>query len=612
MKTVITLVAGVCVGALGAVGAYQLGWMNQSSGSMASGGDDDAPLYWVAPMDPNYRRDAPGKSPMGMDLIPVYAKDQAGGDSPGLISIAPEVVNNLGVKRADVVKGALKPEIRSVGYLQYDQTRIEHIHPRVEGWIEKSYVKSNGDPVKKGEPLYDLYAPALVNAQEELLFALSRGEPRLVRAAEQRLTALNVPSSVIASVKKNRKSVQTVRFYAPFDGVVDNLSIQDGFYIKPGMTLLSIASLDQVWLEGEVFERQAKWIKPGQPVQVTLDYQPGEQRIGLIDYVYPTLDAATRTLKIRVVLENPDRELKPNMFARMKVMVSDDQERILIPNEALIRGGQQDRVVMALGDGRFKSVAVEAGLRDTEHTEILAGLKAGDRVVTSAQFMLDSESSKSSDFERMMTDAEKKAAKPTSVWVESTINSVDLANQKINVDHAAIEAWSWPTMTMDFTLAKGLDASELKQGLVAHLEVTRGKDNQYEITQIHIPEQPGGAPSQASDHSAHQGHEMVEETAKESSEVKESASSQAMSDEPAKPVNKVWAKATVLSVDPEKRSLNAQHEAIPEWSWPAMTMDFTLDEWVEIDEIPLNKPVHLEISKEGQRYLVTDFYAADE
>jgi len=499
MKLLLVLVVGIFVGVGGLYSAQMSGFIGNDKESSASS-DEGNPLYWVAPMDPNYRRDQPGKSPMGMDLIPVYAKDQSGGDSsPGTIKIAPEVVNNLSVRTAAASQGTLAPAIRTVGYLEYDQSRIVHVHPRVEGWVEKSFMKSDGDTVKKGDPLYDLYSPALVNAQEELLFAMARNEPRLIKASEQRLKALDVDAGLIKQLKASRQVSQTVRFFAPSSGVIDNLMIRDGYFVQPGMTLLSIADLNEIWMEGEVFERQAQWVKEGLPVRVSLDYNPGDERIGSIDYVYPSIDPKTRTLRVRVKLANTDLSLKPNMFAQMQILVADDQSRLLVPNEAVIRGGQQDRIVMALGEGRFKSVAVKTGLRDDTQVEILDGLRAGDKLVTSAQFLLDSESSKTSDFQRMMTTEEKEE--------------------------------------------------------------------------------------------------------KEEEKIATSA--------PAAPVNKVWVAATVLSIDDKARKLNAQHEAIPEWKWPTMTMDFNVDEWVELGDLPVNKPLQIEITRDASnRYQVTDFYEA--
>ncbi|UTW44209.1 efflux RND transporter periplasmic adaptor subunit [bacterium SCSIO 12696] len=377
----------------------------------ASGGDameEKKPLYWVAPMDPNYRRDKPGQSPMGMDLIPVYDDAVAGQDDAGLVSISPTVVNNLGVRTTPVKRGALNTTITTVGYVQYDEDRLIHIHPRVEGWIDKLYVKASGDPVKRGDPLYSLYSPELVNAQEELLLALNRKNARLIKAAEDRLKALQVDAAVIAQLKRDRAVKQKLTFYVPQTGVVDNLHIREGFFVKPGTTLMSVGALDSVWVEAEVFERQAVLVEVGSPVSMTLDYLPGQQWQGQVDYVYPTLDPKTRTARVRLRFANPEELLKPNMFAQVAIQACPKTDVLVVPREAVIRTGTQNRVVLAVGEGRFKSVVVTLGYVAGDMVEVTSGLEEGELIVTSAQFLLDSESSKTADFARLESgDAEK-------------------------------------------------------------------------------------------------------------------------------------------------------------------------------------------------------------
>lgn len=360
------------------------------------------PLYWVAPMNPNYKSDKPGKSPMGMELIPVYEGGSDGTDTgPGIIKISPDVVNNLGVRTILAERKTLHTEIQTVGYVAYDEDQLIHIHPRVEGWIEKLYVKAAGDPVKKGQPLYEIYSPELVNAQEELLLALDRNSQRLIQAAEDRLKALQLPNEAVRQLTQSKKVKQTITFYAPQGGVVDNLNVREGFFVQPGTTLMSIGALDQVWVEAEVFERQVSEVRVGLPVTMSLDYLPGKEWQGKVDYVYPTLDSKTRTVKVRLRFNNEDYVLKPNMFAQVIIHTKSSANILLVPREAVIRTGNVNRVVLALGEGRFKSIAIKVGRISEESAEILSGLEEGERIVTSAQFLLDSESSKTSDFKRM-------------------------------------------------------------------------------------------------------------------------------------------------------------------------------------------------------------------
>ena len=366
------------------------------------GGNSAEPIYWVAPMDPNYRRDRPGKSPMGMDLVPVYDDAMAGSDAAvGTVKISPEVVNNLGVRTRQASLEVWKSDISTVGYVQYDENRLIHIHPRVEGWVERLYISAEGDPVEQGQPLYDLYSPALVNAQNELLLALKRKNHTLIIAAKDRLKALQFPPSAIDALEKTRQARQAVTFYSPQQGVVDNLNIREGFFVQPGTRIMSIGSLSEVWVEAEVFERQVPLLQEGAPVSMTLDYLPGKTWRGKVDYIYPTLDEETRTLKVRLRFSNENRELRPNMFAQVSISSEGSRKTLIVPREAVIRTGKMDRLVLALGDGRFRSVEVTLGRVSDANAEILAGIAVGDRVVTSAQFLLDSESSKSADFARM-------------------------------------------------------------------------------------------------------------------------------------------------------------------------------------------------------------------
>ena len=444
------------------------------------------PLYWVAPMDPNYKRDKPGQSPMGMDLIPFYGESDSEADAgPGTVKISPDVVNNLGVRTAPVRFGSLKSEIQTVGYVKYNEDQIVHIHPRVSGWVDMLHIKASGDPVKKGEPLYNLYSPELVNAEEELVMALERQKPRLIRASENRLASLRVPAAAIKQLKKSREVKQNITFYAPQTGVIDTLNIRQGFFVKPSTTMMSIASLEQMWVEAEVFERQVSGVTIGLPVTMTLDYLPGKEWKGVVDYVYPTLNAKTRTLRVRLRFNNTMRLLKPEMFAQVTIYLDNSQKMLLVPKEAVIRSGHSSRVVLDLGEGHFKSVNVKVGRFDEQSAEIISGLTEGEKVVTSAQFLIDSESSKTSDFKRMNHGEE---TVPSSVWVEATINSLMADDRIINVSHKAIGAWDWPEMTMDFTVADDVDFAALKAGTTLSVEITKSQSNQYQIDKIHSPD----------------------------------------------------------------------------------------------------------------------------
>lgn len=528
-KIIIAIIIGAAIGA-GTLGLF----LNPNSEGPKTNSEEKKPLYWVAPMDSNYRRDKPGKSPMGMDLIPVYEDESSTDDfGPGAVRVAPHVVNNLGVRTAPVELENMHTEISTVGYVQYDEDKLIHIHPRVDGWIEKLYVKAEGDPVEKGQPLYSLYSPQLVNAQEELLIALKRNNGSLVTAAKDRLKALQLSAGLIKELEQTKKVQQTITFYSPQAGVVDGLKIREGFYVKPGDTLLSIGKLDQVWVEAEVFERDAALIKEGLPVSMTLDYLPGEDWTGVVDYVYPALNSKTRTLRVRLKFGNPDFQLKPNMFAQVSIHANQADSAIIVPKEAVIRTGKQDRVVLALGDGQFKSIEVTIGRVDKDSIEILSGLNEDDVVVTSAQFLIDSESSKSSDFKRMTHDEV-----PNSIWMQGEVNSVMTGHRMVNITHGPAEAWDWPEMTMDFNVAENVDVDSLKSGQSLHFEVSKTEDSGYEVTGIHIMSQPE--------------------------------------------VSSATVSGLINEITLGNRTFNINRGPIEKWDRPAATMDFIVAENIEI------------------------------
>lgn len=355
-------------------------------------------LYWVAPMDANYRRDKPGKSPMGMDLVPVYADDN---NQAGDAKISPAVENNLGVKTARVKAMDLSRVINTVGSVTVDENNIENIHTYTDGWIKNLYVKTTGELVKKGQLLFDLYSPTLNNAQSELLLALKNTNSTLIRAARSKLMTLGMTDSQINELEKTRKVIERVNIYANKDGVISQLDVREGKFVQPNVDLVTIEGLSYVWVIAEVFERQAAWVAVGQPASATFPYMPGKAWQGEVKYVYPQLDPVTHTLRVRLRFPNPDFMIKPNMYASVRILGEKFKDALAIPRSALIRTGSGDRVVLALGDGHFRSQPVTVGIESGDYYQVLSGLKLDEKVVTRAQFLIDSESSVKAEFERM-------------------------------------------------------------------------------------------------------------------------------------------------------------------------------------------------------------------
>jgi Cu(I)/Ag(I) efflux system membrane fusion protein len=317
------------------------------------------------------------------------------------VKIDPTVVNNLGVRTEVVSIGVMNRRIETVGYIGYDEDSLHQINTRVDGWIEKLLVKNEGEPVTRGQVLFELYSPTLVNAQQEYLAALAGSSSSLREASRERLAALGVTAGQIDAIRKSRKSTQRIQIRAQADGLVTRLMVQEGVYVTPATTIMSVARLNSVWVLAEVFERQSDWVRAGQAADVRLDYLPGRSWRGKVDFIYPELDPVTRTLKVRLRFDNPGEKLRPNMFARVTIEGTATEPVVNIPGQALIRGGRLNRVVVALGNGHFRSKAVEIGIESGDRVEIRSGLDPGDLVVTSGQFLIDSESNLEAELARM-------------------------------------------------------------------------------------------------------------------------------------------------------------------------------------------------------------------
>jgi Cu(I)/Ag(I) efflux system membrane fusion protein len=460
-----------------------------SAGGDASSGEKEI-LYWVAPMDPNYRRDEPGKSPMGMDLVPVYADDQLSGD---VITISPAVENNLGVRTAPATIRPLWRRIEATGYVGFDEKRISHINLRTKGWITRLLVDAQGERVKKNDLLFEFYSPELVNAQKEYLQARKRSDSRLKAGSTEKLLALGMNRSGIEALARRGKSSDNIRVVAPQDGIITVLNIREGMYVQPNTTIMSLADLSSVWLQAEIFESQAEWVAAGQAAEARLDYMPGEVFTGQVDYVYPVLDPKTRTLRARLLFENPGERLKPNMYARVSIYGKLHPNALSIPRDALIRAPDRDRVVVALGDGKFRVFEVMTGMDSGEFVEILAGIEEGDEVVTSAQFLLDSEASLTGSIQRLDSEPilhdERRAR---TVFASGRIEAVDAAKNRIRISHGPIDDLGWPSMTMEFDTLPGVDLSNVSAGQEVRFQLKQEHAGEYAIASLALSSADNG------------------------------------------------------------------------------------------------------------------------
>jgi multidrug efflux pump subunit AcrA (membrane-fusion protein) len=420
--------------------ALALGWWGRG---LLAGGSDMAPeaepvasdgpcpggampLYWKAPMDPSYVRDAPGKSAMGMDLVAECPS--AAGDVPdGTVVIDSGTVQKIGVRTTPVERRDLARSVRAVGRVAFDERRVTHVHTKVQGWVEELFIDFVGQEVKRGAPLLEIYSPELVATQEELLLAaryrdatekspfddVRGGGESLFVATKRRLALWDVPDRDIERLLETGEVKRTIVLYAPASGVVTALGVRSGMEVKPNSNLYTIADLSRVWVLADVYEYELPWLELGQEASVELSYLPGEPMRSQLTYIAPFLNPRTRTAEVRVELDNAEGKLKPEMFGNMVIAGAPRVGVIAIPTDAVIRSGTRTIAVVALGGGRFEPREVELGLDSGDGwLEIRSGLSEGEDVVVSSQFLIDSESNLREAARKLLDAGAVKSARP--------------------------------------------------------------------------------------------------------------------------------------------------------------------------------------------------------
>ena len=382
----------------------------QTMGAMQSMASTEEPgekkvLYWRAPMDPTYISDKPGKSAMGMDLIPVYEGEEV--SSGAAVMIDPVTMQNIGVQSTPVRQMELYRSIRTVGHLDYNEETYARVNTKFSGWIERLLVDKTGQVIRKGQPLLEIYSPQLVSTQEEYLLAyrnmkkletsdfadVSSGARSLLESTRRRLLYWDITEQQIQNLEEKGAVSKTMTLYAPSDGIVVSKMAELGMRVTPGMDLYRIADLSTIWVYAHVYDHEAPWIRPGQRVTMDLPYTPGKVYHGTIDYIYPYLDQQARDVKIRLVFSNPRLELKPQMYANVYIESRIGRAVTVVPDDAIIRSGKKNLVFIALGGGKFEPRDVLLGMAGEDGlVQVLAGVRPGEEVITSAQFLLDSES----------------------------------------------------------------------------------------------------------------------------------------------------------------------------------------------------------------------------
>jgi multidrug efflux pump subunit AcrA (membrane-fusion protein) len=341
---------------------------------------------------------------MGMDMVPVYE----GESESGAIAIDPVTTQNMGLRTGVVTKGPLRRNIRTVGVVDFDETALSDVTTKFQGWIEKLYVDATGRQVHKGEPLFEIYSPDLYTAQSDYLLAL-KGGSGLKESAQTKLKYFDVSPAQIAELEKSGKVRKALGVNAPRDGIVVEKMVVEGQMVEAGMKLYRVADLGTVWVQSQVYEQDLAFLKLGQEATVSLSYLPDREFRGRVTYIYPTVDEKTRTAKVRMEFHNPGFFLKPGMFATVKIAAELEPEALLVPDMAVLRSGEKNTVFVALEGGKFEPRTVTIGARsDGNAYQVLSGLQEGDRVVTSGQFMLDSESQLREAIQKMLQPASAK------------------------------------------------------------------------------------------------------------------------------------------------------------------------------------------------------------
>jgi len=476
-------------------------------------------LYYRNPMGLPDTSKVPKKDSMGMDYIPVYADDRP--DDSGAVVVSPARVQTLGVRTELAERRVIDAVVRAAGRVELNERAIVEVAPRFEGWIERLYVNAVGDPVRRGQPLFTIYSPELQSAGEELRIAErlqrdSAGTDPVAAEAARRLadaTRARLQNWEIAAPRGGEIGERQT-FHSPTNGIVLEKMAVQGARFMPGEAVYRIADLAKVWVIADVFERDVARVRVGQAATVTLEAFHDRRFDAKVAYVYPTLNVETRSTQVRVELDNRDGLLRPGMFAHVELASGASTPRVTVPASAVIDDGTRQVVLIALDEGRFKPQPVRLGERGTDHVEVLEGVKAGDRVVTSANFLLDSESQLKAALSNLTdADADTKATGAQTYDAEGTFDAYDGATGTVTMTHGDVPALQWPAMTMDFGIASSKLVAGLMPGTPVRFEFEQRGAGEFVIIDIETakPTAPGKRPAAgkaaaSSAPNAHGGH----------------------------------------------------------------------------------------------------------
>jgi Cu(I)/Ag(I) efflux system membrane fusion protein len=449
-KKIITIAVALLIGGGAGYWFSSQSDKGRSSGAVAdvSAPAERKPLFYRNPMNPAVTSPVPAKDNMGMDYIPVYADDGVEtSDLAGTVRINPTMVQNIGVRTAKARLTTLSRTIRTVGRVAFDEERVARLHPKYSGWVEKLLVDRTGDYVKKGAMLLSIYSPQLVATEEEYLLALKNAEilkdspfrdiregaKSLLQSSYERLQLLDVPPHQIREIKATRKVKKGLHIHSPFDGIVMKIGARGGQRITPETELYMIADLSRVWVIVDLYEDDLPWVREGDTAIMKVAGIPGRTFTGKVSFIYPYLEAKTRTVKMRLEFDNPELALKPDMFANVSVKAGKQIDAVVVPSEAIVRTGEHEQVFIQRAPGKFEPRKVVVGVDSEGQVQILEGVKAGEIVVTSSQFLIDSESKLKEATAKMMEATQAKPA-PENMDMSDMQISDDMDMGGMNMD----------------------------------------------------------------------------------------------------------------------------------------------------------------------------------
>lgn len=475
-------------------------------------------LFYRNPMGLPDTSPTPKKDPMGMDYIAVYeGEPESAPAAANQLAISTDKIQKLGVRSEAAQLLRLDKTVRAAGRIEPDERKTYAISPKFEGYVERLHVNVNGQAVAKGQPLFEVYSPELVSAQREYLIAAQgvdslsaaggqaqAGMAQLAQASLARLKNWDIPEAQLKALAQSGEAKRTLTLRSPVSGIVTEKKALQGMRFMPGEALYQIADLSSVWVIADVVEQDIGLVKLGALATVRINAYPEQRFAGKVSYVYPTLNAATRTVPVRVELPNPGLLLKPAMFAQLELAVSSTSAVVSVPLSAVIDSGTRQIVLIELGEGRFEPREVKLGARSDSKVEIISGVSEGERVVVAANFLIDAESNLKAAVGGFGNSekAEQAGAKAASHQAEGTVEEVDPKAGTISLNHGPVASLKWPAMTMEFALANASLLPALKPGARVAVEFVERQRGEWVITRV----TPLGATAATPAANPHAGH----------------------------------------------------------------------------------------------------------